>query len=972
MAFSTSSSDSKSWSTAVARTVNGEAQIHARVDGKKVIISEASIRRDLQLADEEGVDCLPNSTIFEQLALNGYDKTTAWNEFSSTVASAIICLATNRKFNFSKWIFGSLIRNLDNVSRKFLLYPRKPTRKVSKVPQPSDPIEHVVDEAVHKELGDSLVRVATTASSLEVECQEAIGDTTAQTRFESISKQSNDLLLARGNTLQSDEDRMKLNELMELCTNLQSRVLELEKTKTTQHNEIESLKRRIKKLERRNRSRTHKLKRLYKVGLTARVESFDNKDNLGEDASKQERMIDDINQDEEITLVNDQDDVEMFDVNDLGGEEVFVAEQTEKVVEEVVNAAQVKELEKSKKKDQIRLDEETAKRIQAEFDKEERLTRESSKKLEANIALIETWDDVQAKIDADYQLVKRLQAQEQEELTNGVEEKRNKPPTQAQQRKIMCTYLKNMEGYTLKRLKSFEFDKIKEMFDKALRWENTFEDFRIELMQGKEKKAGEELIQESSKKQKVEDDKETEELKELMEIIPDEEEVAIDAIPLAVKSPKIGRIVGIKSLLDVVGIIVAQVYVNTAQLKLVLLMELQENMLSSYYYWYKVETLLTMYLENKAHCESEKEAIHLLLTGIRYEIYSTFDACKIAHEIWIAIERLQQGESINIQNVKTNLFWEFGKFTSHDGESMESYYSRFYKIMNEMIINNLTIATIPQLISTQMKDKVMPNNSQVKFKKTEVEDHHRISSISNKTKSITACNDSLKSKTLNINVVCATCEKCMFNSNHDACVSKFLNDVNARTKKPKVIVQLILFIIDSGCTMHMTGNLKLLCNFVENYMGSVHFGNDQFAPILGYGDLVQGNITIKRVYYVKGLNHNLFSVGQFCDVDLEVAFQKSTCFVKDLHGNDLLTASPTQAWLLHGRISYLNFDYVNLLSNKDIVIRLPKLKYFKDQLCSSCELSKAKKKFIQEKGCSKFKTTAKFASCGLMWSNAGC
>ncbi|GKD30185.1 retrovirus-related pol polyprotein from transposon TNT 1-94 [Tanacetum coccineum] len=85
-----------------------------------------------------------------------------------------------------------------------------------------------------------------------------------------------------------------------------------------------------------------------------------------------------------------------------------------------------------------------------------------------------------------------------------------------------------------------------------------------------------------------------------------------------------------------------------------------------------------------------------------------------------------------------------------------------------------------------MKDKVMPNNSQVKFKKTKVEDHHRISSISNKTKSVTVCNDSLKSRPLNVNVVCATCGKCMFNSNHDACVSKFLNDINARTKKPTV------------------------------------------------------------------------------------------------------------------------------------------------------------------------------------------
>ncbi|GJS84038.1 retrovirus-related pol polyprotein from transposon TNT 1-94 [Tanacetum coccineum] len=172
------------------------------------------------------------------------------------------------------------------------------------------------------------------------------------------------------------------------------------------------------------------------------------------------------------------------------------------------------------------------------------------------------------------------------------------------------------------------------------------------------------------------------------------------------------------------------------------------------------------------------------------------------------------------------------------------------------------------------------------------------------------------------------------------------------------IVQLILFIVDSGCTKHMTSNLTLLCNFVEKYLGSVRFGNDEFAPIIGYGDLVQGNITINRVYYVEGLNHNLFSVGQFCDADLEVAFRKSTCFVRDLQGNDLLTgnrgsdlytislqettsstpiclmakASPTQAWLWHRRLSHLNFDYINLLSKKDVVIGLPKLKYVRSTL----------------------------------------
>nr|GEX11081.1 integrase, catalytic region, zinc finger, CCHC-type, peptidase aspartic, catalytic [Tanacetum cinerariifolium] len=89
----------------------------------------------------------------------------------------------------------------------------------------------------------------------------------------------------------------------------------------------------------------------------------------------------------------------------------------------------------------------------------------------------------------------------------------------------------------------------------------------------------------------------------------------------------------------------------------------------------------------------------------------------------------------------------------------------------------------------------------------------------------------------------------------------------------------------------MMSNLTLLCNFVEKYLGTIRFGNDQFALILGYEDLVQGNITINKVYYVERLNHNLFSVGQFCDADLEVAFLRSTCFVRDLQRKDLLTVS---------------------------------------------------------------------------------
>ncbi|GJU72970.1 retrovirus-related pol polyprotein from transposon TNT 1-94 [Tanacetum coccineum] len=330
-----------------------------------------------------------------------------------------------------------------------------------------------------------------------------------------------------------------------------------------------------------------------------------------------------------------------------------------------------------------------------------------------------------------------------------------------------------------------------------------------------------------------------------------------------------------------------------------------------------------------------------------------------------------------------------------------------------------TSVSRPQLKSYQVKEKVVPNISQVKFTKKEVEDHHRISSISKKTKSVTACNDSSNSRTSNVNAVCAECGKCVFNSDHDACVSRYLKDVNARTKKPKVVpisastpkrkanksvatphkktvapdttiqksksyykelyentnqewkwwiakrcptgytwtqkplrtkqiwmpkirkanestsisptidivsrITNVLKISNSlGSTLsNVPSSSNSLADFIFGF--TVRFGNDQFAPILGYGDLIQGNVTIKRVYYVEGLNHNLFSVGQFCDADLEVAFRILTVFVES-SGNDFnwCRGFTTQALVYDRRLSFINFDYITLLQRKDVVTGVPK------------------------------------------------
>ncbi|GKA93241.1 hypothetical protein Tco_0815227 [Tanacetum coccineum] len=334
---------------------------------------------------------------------------------------------------------------------------------------------------------------------------------------------------------------------MELCTNLQNRVLDLEKTKTTQQNEIASLKRRVKKLEQKKRSRTHRLKRLRKVGATTRVESSRDEEILGEDASKHGR-IDSMDADDNITLVSDH----FVDV--LDSKEVFVSTASEKVsaasekfstasaaitvsatttttTEDITLAQALQEMKTTKPKMKgvvIQEPSEFTKKISSQLSSQ--LPHDKGKGIWVKPVKPLKMKD-QAKIDADHQLAERQQAQEQEELcveekaalfqqllekrrkhfaAKRTEEKRSKPPTKTQQRKII-----------------------------AFRRVNTFEDFRIELVEGKENRAEEELEQEVAKKQKMDDEKETAELKELMEIDPEPKEVAIDAIPLAVKPPKI-------------------------------------------------------------------------------------------------------------------------------------------------------------------------------------------------------------------------------------------------------------------------------------------------------------------------------------------------------------------------------------------------------------------------------------------------
>ncbi|GKB48866.1 retrovirus-related pol polyprotein from transposon TNT 1-94, partial [Tanacetum coccineum] len=314
--------------------------------------------------------------------------------------------------------------------------------------------------------------------------------------------------------------------------------------------------------------------------------------------------------------------------------------------------------------------------------------------------------------------------------------------------------------------------------------------------------------------------------------------------------------------------------------------------------------------------------------------------------------------------------------------------------------------------------------------KNKVEDHSRkVKSSLNKMNSVfEPVNNALVKHSMRkskFESICAIYKKCFFDANHDMCIIDYVNDVNVRSKskskrnkmrkvsKPtgKMFSEIGYSWKPTGRTFTIVGNRCHLTRITSTKVmptketstksvatptqgilvyirrpkatRSVGSSSKVVQITMGYGDYQMGNVTISRVYYVEGLGHNLFSVGQFCDSDLEVAFRKHTCFIRDLDGVDLLKgsrgsnlytlsmdnlllssticllskATKTKSWLWHRRLSHLNFDYITSLAKHGLVRGLPKLKYQKDHLCFACALSKSKKHshkpkaedFIQEK-----------------------
>ncbi|GJU73725.1 putative ribonuclease H-like domain-containing protein [Tanacetum coccineum] len=509
------------WSTAKIKTVNNETQIRAKVDGKTIVITESSVGRDLHFNDEDGITCLTNTEIFENLQLMG-SKSTTWNEFGANIASTVICLAKKQKFNFSKLIFDVAFNDeydtpshikkvFANMRRQGKDFSRtvtplfgtmliqsqavegegsgQPTESqhtpttaspshATEISQSSGPTTLVADETVHEERGDSVERAATTATILDAEqgnggsprCQEAMRDTIAQTRSERVSIPSYDSPLLGVNTPGSDEERIELKELMDMCTKLSDRVLDLENVKDAQALEIKRLKKRAKSLLRKD---------------------------LGDpkDASKQGRN--EIDQDKGISWFQEDAETQGRYGHDIGVNSASTLITTASInittVEPVTTASapvttagvSVSNAEPSTPpppttttttitptEDEDLTIAQMLMKMKSEKSKAKGVTmQEPKREVEASKASnIAKWDDVQAMMDADYELAAKLQAEEQGEISIKersklfvelmnerkkhfarlrAEEQRRKPLTKAQKRNQMSNYLKNMAGYTL-------------------------------------------------------------------------------------------------------------------------------------------------------------------------------------------------------------------------------------------------------------------------------------------------------------------------------------------------------------------------------------------------------------------------------------------------------------------------------------------------------------------------------------------
>nr|GEU67429.1 hypothetical protein [Tanacetum cinerariifolium] len=589
------------WNTVVIKQSNDVTRLQALVDKKKVVITEATIRDALRLDDAEGVGCLPNEEIFAELARMGYEKPStkltfykAFFSSHSAMASAVICLSTGRKFNFSKYIFKSLVRNIDSSS-KFYMYPRFIQLIIQN--QLGDLLTHTTtytSPALTQKVFANSRRVGKGFSKVETPWFEGMlvagefeeqGDAEEQDQddVDNVAAQRDDTTglgddiqdqsipspnLPTPPPQQSQDLPSTSQEALDACASLARHVEHLKYDKVAQALEITKLKRRVKQLERGNKVKVLKLRRLKKVGTSQRIESSN--DNAIEDASNQGRMTD-------VLMVNKEDkkkteeamgagddqvkgrQAEIYKIDMYHASKVLSMQEDEpevqevvdvvttaKLITEVVTAAIIRDPEeestaiipadtKSKDKGKGIMIEEPKpmkkkqqpmkKKQQVEMDEEypRKLHEELNKDIDWDVSI----DHVKQKAKED-PYVQRYQV-----MKKG-------PQTEAQARRNMIMYLKNVAGFRLDYFKGMSYDDIRPIFEAKFKLNIEFLLKLKEQIEEEENRAiqsiNETSAQKAAKRRKL--NEEVEDLKQYLEIVPDEDDdVYTEATPLARKVP---------------------------------------------------------------------------------------------------------------------------------------------------------------------------------------------------------------------------------------------------------------------------------------------------------------------------------------------------------------------------------------------------------------------------------------------------
>nr|GEV29430.1 hypothetical protein [Tanacetum cinerariifolium] len=578
------------WTTVAIKQVNNVPRLQALVYKKKVVVTEAAIREVLCLDDAEGVDYLPNEEIFTELARMGYKKPstkltfykaffssqwkflihtilqsisakqTSWNEFSSLMASAVICLSTGGlSIHTTKYTSPTLTQkvfeNIRRVGKGFsgvetpLFKGMLVGQEIEEEGNEDEHVEDVTtgddaqgnDTAAHGEVPTVTQEPSIPSLTPPSPPPQPPQDLPSTSQVQHTPPQSPQVQPQPQPQQAANFPMSLLQEALDACAALTRRVEHLEYDKVAQALEITNLKRRVKKLEKRNKVRVLKLRRLQRVGTLQRVDTSD--DTVMDDESNQGRMIAEIDKDDAVVLMDEKEEdkkveeakvveilaatltaapVRVIAAPSRRRKGVVIRDPKEESTTSTIIPAETKSKDKGKgilveepkplkKKQQIEMDEEYARKLHVELNKD----------IDWDVAI----DHVKLKAKDD-PAVKRYQAM------------KKKPQTKAQARKNMMMYFKNVAGFKLDYFKGMSYDDIRPIFEAKF---NSNVDFLLktkEQMEEEESRAlqtiNETLAEKVAKRRKL--NEEVEDLKRHLEIVPDEDDdVYTKATPLARK-----------------------------------------------------------------------------------------------------------------------------------------------------------------------------------------------------------------------------------------------------------------------------------------------------------------------------------------------------------------------------------------------------------------------------------------------------